>query len=84
MLYLWIFGNNIEDAMGHGRFLVFYLLAGIVAAFAQLLYDLTSNIPMIGASGAVSGVLGAYLVLYPYARIKTCLLYTSPSPRDRG
>jgi len=73
MLYLWIFGNNIEDAMGHGRFLVFYLLAGIVAAFAQLLYDLTSNIPMIGASGAVSGVLGAYLVLYPYARIKTLL-----------
>ena len=73
MLYLWIFGNNIEDAMGHGRFFVFYLLAGIVAAFAQLLYDLTSNIPMIGASGAVSGVLGAYLVLYPYARIKTLL-----------
>jgi membrane associated rhomboid family serine protease len=73
MLYLWIFGNNIEDAMGHGRFLVFYLLAGIVAAFAQFFYDPTSNIPMIGASGAVSGVLGAYLVLYPYARIKTLL-----------
>lgn len=73
MLYLWIFGNNIEDAMGHGRFLVFYLLAGIVAAFAQFFYDPASNIPMIGASGAVSGVLGAYLVLYPYARIKTLL-----------
>jgi membrane associated rhomboid family serine protease len=73
LLYLWIFGNNIEDAMGHGRFLVFYLLAGIVAAFAQFFYDPTSNIPMIGASGAVSGVLGAYLVLYPYARIKTLL-----------
>ncbi|MGD9577299.1 MAG: rhomboid family intramembrane serine protease [Syntrophorhabdus sp.] len=73
MLYLWIFGNNIEDAMGHGRFIFFYLLAGIVAAFAQLLYDPASNIPMIGASGAVSGVLGAYLVLYPYARIKTLL-----------
>jgi membrane associated rhomboid family serine protease len=73
MLYLWIFGNNIEDAMGHGRFLVFYLLAGIVAAFAQFFYDTASNIPMIGASGAVSGILGAYLVLYPYARIKTLL-----------
>src|SRR5512137_1032613 len=68
MLYLWIFGNNIEDAMGHGRFIIFYILAGIVAAFAQLLYDPASNIPMIGASGAVSGILGAYLVLYPYAR----------------
>jgi membrane associated rhomboid family serine protease len=73
MLYLWIFGNNIEDAMGHGRFFFFYLLAGIVAAFAQLLYDPASTIPMIGASGAVSGVLGAYLVLYPYARVKTLL-----------
>jgi membrane associated rhomboid family serine protease len=73
MLYLWIFGNNIEDAMGHGRFIFFYLLAGIVAAFAQLFYDPTSNIPMIGASGAISGILGAYLVLYPYARIKTLL-----------
>jgi membrane associated rhomboid family serine protease len=73
MLYLWIFGNNIEDAMGHGRFIAFYILAGIVAALAQLLYDPASNIPMVGASGAVSGILGAYLVLYPYARIKTLL-----------
>jgi rhomboid family protein len=73
MLYLWIFGNNIEDAMGHGRFIIFYLLAGVVAALAQFFYDPTSNIPMIGASGAVSGVLGAYLVLYPYARVKTLL-----------
>jgi len=73
MVYLWIFGNNIEDAMGHGRFIFFYLLAGIFAAFAQLLYDPVSTIPMIGASGAVSGVLGAYLVLYPFARIKTVL-----------
>jgi membrane associated rhomboid family serine protease len=73
MLYLWIFGNNIEDAIGHGRFIVFYLLAGIVAALAQFLYDPASNIPMVGASGAVSGILGAYLVLYPYARIKTLL-----------
>lgn len=73
MLYLWIFGNNIEDAMGHGRFVLFYLLSGIAAAGAQLLYDPASNIPMVGASGAVSGILGAYLVLYPYARIKTLL-----------
>ena len=73
MLYLWIFGNNVEDAMGHGRFMLFYLLAGIVAAVAQLLYDPASSIPMVGASGAVSGILGAYLVLYPYARIKTLL-----------
>lgn len=71
MLYLWIFGNNVEDSMGHGRFIVFYLLSGIVAALVQFLYDPVSSIPMIGASGAVSGVLGAYLVLYPYARIKT-------------
>lgn len=73
MLYLWIFGNNIEDAMGHGRFVVFYLMAATVAALAQFLYDPSSNIPMIGASGAVSGVLGAYLVLYPHARVKTLL-----------
>lgn len=73
MLYMWIFANNIEDAMGHGRFIIFYFAAGVVAAFAQIFYDPSSTIPMIGASGAVSGVLGAYLVLYPYARIKTLL-----------
>ncbi|NLW36063.1 MAG: rhomboid family intramembrane serine protease [Syntrophorhabdus aromaticivorans] len=73
MLYLWIFGNNVEDAMGHKRFIVFYLLSGIIAALFQFLYDPFSNIPMIGASGAVSGILGAYLVLFPYARIKTLL-----------
>ena len=69
MLYLWIFGNNIEDAMGHGRFVVFYLLCGIAAVFAQALPDTSSVIPMIGASGAISGVLGAYLLLYPRARV---------------
>ena len=69
MLYLWIFGNNIEDAMGHGRFIAFYLLCGIVAVFAQALPDISSTIPMIGASGAISGVLGAYLLLYPHARV---------------
>ena len=74
MLYLWIFGNNVEDALGHVKFVFFYLVSGLVAAGFQLFYDPTSNIPMIGASGAISGVLGAYLVLYPYARVKTLLI----------
>jgi len=74
MLYLWIFGNNVEDAIGHKKFIVFYLLSGVVAALFQFLYDPSSNIPMIGASGAVSGVLGAYLLLFPYAKVKTVLL----------
>lgn len=69
MLYLWIFGNNIEDAMGHGRFVVFYLLSGLGAAMTQALVAPDSTIPMIGASGAISGVLGAYLLLHPYARV---------------
>ncbi|PYN21413.1 MAG: rhomboid family intramembrane serine protease [Candidatus Rokuibacteriota bacterium] len=71
MLYLWIFGDNVEDTLGHGRFLVFYLLAGVAAAVAQTLTAPRSVVPMIGASGAVSGVLGAYLVLFPYASILT-------------
>ncbi|MCR4302416.1 MAG: rhomboid family intramembrane serine protease [Sulfuricaulis sp.] len=69
MLYLWIFGNNIEDAMGHVRFVVFYLLCGIAAVFAQALPNMDSTIPMIGASGAISGVLGAYLLLFPRAHV---------------
>jgi membrane associated rhomboid family serine protease len=69
MLYLWIFGNNIEDAMGHVRFILFYLLCGVAAALAQALPDTQSQIPMIGASGAISGVLGAYLLLFPHARV---------------
>ena len=69
MLYLWIFGNNVEDAMGHARFVLFYILCGIVAALAQSIPNPDSTIPMIGASGAVSGVLGAYLLLYPRARV---------------
>jgi membrane associated rhomboid family serine protease len=69
MLYLWIFGNNVEEAMGHGRFCVFYLLCGIAAVFAQVLPNPGSIVPMIGASGAISGVLGAYLLLYPRARV---------------
>jgi len=73
MMYLWIFGNNVEDSMGHWRFLFFYLLTGIVAASAHILMQPSSTIPTIGASGAVSGILGAYLILYPRARIKSLL-----------
>lgn len=69
MLYLWIFGNNIEDVLGHFKFLVFYLLAGVAAALAQVAASPMSHIPMVGASGAIAGVLGAYFVLFPRARI---------------
>ena len=69
MLYLWIFGNNVEDAMGHVRFPIFYVLCGIAAALAQGFYDPSSAVPMIGASGAIGGVLGGYLLLYPRARV---------------
>lgn len=71
MLYLWIFGHNVEHALGRGRFLLFYLLAGAAAALAQTLSAPRSAVPMIGASGAVSGVLGAYLLLFPYASVLT-------------
>ncbi len=73
MLYLWIFGNNIEDAMGHARFVIFYLLSGVAASFAHVLTNLASTIPAIGASGAISGVLGAYLLLYPRAQVLVLL-----------
>lgn len=69
MLFLWIFGDNVEDAMGHLRFIIFYFLCGIAAVAGQTLQDPASQIPMIGASGAISGVLGAYLLLYPHARV---------------
>ena len=69
MLYLWIFGNNIEDAMGHVRYLIFYLVCGVVASLSHILSDVQSLIPSIGASGAISGVLGAYLLLYPRAKV---------------
>jgi membrane associated rhomboid family serine protease len=75
MLYLWIFGNNVEDTLGHGRFLVFYLASGVAAAVGQTLVNPSSAVPMIGASGAVSGVLGAYLVLFPYATILTLIVF---------
>ncbi len=72
-LYLWIFGDNVEDRMGHGRFLAFYLLCGAAAALAQTFSSPDSLIPMVGASGAIAGVMGAYFVLYPRSRIVTLL-----------
>jgi rhomboid family protein len=69
MLYLWVFGDNVEDAMGHGRFLAFYLLCGLIAALSQIAADPSSTVPTLGASGAISGVLGAYLILTPRARV---------------
>jgi membrane associated rhomboid family serine protease len=74
MLYLWIFGNNVEDTLGHGRFALFYLASGVVAASAQTALSAASAIPVIGASGAVSGVLGAYLLLFPRANVLTLLV----------
>lgn len=69
MLYLWIFGNNIEDRLGHVKFLVFYLIGGLVAALSHVFFAPSSDIPMVGASGAISAVLGAYIVAYPQARV---------------
>jgi membrane associated rhomboid family serine protease len=74
MLFLWVLGDNVEDAMGHGRFIVFYLLCGVAAAFAHAIVEPSSTIPMIGASGAISGVIGAYLMLHPHATIRTLVL----------
>jgi membrane associated rhomboid family serine protease len=69
MIYLWIFGDNVEDRVGRGRFVAFYLICGAIAALSQAALDTRSTVPMVGASGAVSGVLGAYLVLYPRANV---------------
>lgn len=73
MLYLWIFGDNVEDRLGHGRFLGFYLACGAAAAGAQVLMTPESTVPMVGASGAVAGVMGGYIVLYPTSRVLTLL-----------
>ena len=70
MLYLWIFGDNVEDRLGQGKYLVFYLLCGLGATFAQLAFSLDSNIPNLGASGAIAGVLGAYLVMFPQGSVR--------------
>ncbi|MDF0643029.1 MAG: rhomboid family intramembrane serine protease [Nitrospira sp.] len=69
MLYLWIFGNNVEDVMGHIRFILFYLICGVLAALSHALTDPSSTVPMVGASGAISGVLGAYVLLFPRAHV---------------
>ena len=71
MWYLWIFGDNVEDRCGHGRFIVFYLLCGCVAALGQIAMNPTSMLPTIGASGAIAGMMGAYFVLYPHSRVLT-------------
>lgn len=73
MLFLWIFGNNVEDVLGYVKFIFFYLLCGAAAAYGHALTSPSSMIPMIGASGAVSGILGAYLVLFPHARVHTLI-----------
>ena len=73
MWFLWLFGDNVEDALGRARFLVFYLLSGVAAALAQVLMGPGSRIPMVGASGAISGVLGGYILLYPHARVLTLI-----------
>jgi len=73
MLYLWIFGDNVEDRFGPVKFLVFYLLCGIAATFAQLFFSIGSDIPNLGASGAIAGVLGAYLVMFPQGRVSVLM-----------
>ena len=79
LLFLWIFGDNVEDRLGHLRFVFFYLLCGFLAALSQLVLDPDSTVPMVGASGAIAGVMGAYLVLYPHSRV--LMLFQFPSLR---
>jgi membrane associated rhomboid family serine protease len=74
MWFLWVFGNNIEDSTGHARYLAFYLLCGALAAVAHIVSDPASGIPMVGASGAISGIMGAYMVLYPRVRVHTLVI----------
>jgi membrane associated rhomboid family serine protease len=73
MLFLFIFGDNVEDKFGHFRYLLFYLLAGLAAAFTQIYFNASSEVPMIGASGAIAGVMGAYVLMFPTARITTLI-----------
>jgi membrane associated rhomboid family serine protease len=74
MLYLWIFGDNIEDRWGHAKFLIIYLICGVIASFAHIFFNANSTIPSLGASGAISGVLGAYLVMFPRNRIRVLVM----------
>lgn len=78
MIFLWVFGDNVEDAMGHMRFLFFYLLCGIFAGLAHALVSASSNVPMIGASGAVAGVIAAYLMLHPHVRVWVLAFFRIP------
>lgn len=81
MLYLWIFGNNIEDYLGPFRFILFYLISGLGASLVHILFHINSKVPMIGASGAIAGILGAYLILYPRARVMTLVfIWIVPVP----
>ena len=73
MLYLWIFGDNVEDRFGHSKFLIFYLLCGLVATFAQLAFSLGSNVPNLGASGAIAGVLGSYVLMFPQQQVRVLM-----------
>ena len=75
MMFLWVFGDNIEDRLGHVKYLLFYLLAGVAATLSQLAVDPHSQVPLVGASGAISGVMGAYLLLYPYNRVKALVVF---------
>lgn len=74
MLYLWVFGDNVEEAFGHGRYLLFYLIAGVAATAAQILVNPSSPVPTVGASGAIAGVMGAYLVMFPRASVRTIVM----------
>jgi membrane associated rhomboid family serine protease len=80
MLYLWVFGDNVEDSMGHARFAIFYLLCGVAAVLTHGLIDPLSTSPLIGASGAISGVLGAYLMLHPKVRVVALVMFKIPLP----
>ena len=77
MLYLWVFGDNVEDVLGHGTFLVFYLVAGVLAGLTHVFVNLGSDVPSVGASGAIAGVLGAYLLMFPHAQVRT-LIFLGP------
>jgi membrane associated rhomboid family serine protease len=82
MLYLWIFGDNIEERFGHIKFLIFYVLCGLVASVTQMIFNLNSDIPLLGASGAIAGVLGAYIIMFPLAPVKVllgCLIAPIPA-----
>ena len=78
MLFLWVFGDNLEDSMGHIRFIVFYLLCGVIGTLIYVVMSVDSEVPLVGASGAISGILGAYLVLHPKARLLVLFMHIIP------